>query len=201
MAYASWAIPAKQSGSGNDTVNWTGQPHTGRVQRTTTATFNASGVNPVQLTINQTGKTEFVSMDDSASVSKTGGTVTVSGVSNSSKLTFSISQDGIGLTPITSYIAAGASATNGQAIADDPGAAAQYEFSVTFTGIGENETISPKTAQITVMDNAGHSDTCLITQASGDAYLSIVPTEITLSADGTPAVSVAVTSNTSWTIS
>lgn len=31
MAYASWVSPSETSGSGNDTVSWTGQEHTGFV--------------------------------------------------------------------------------------------------------------------------------------------------------------------------
>ena len=178
MAYASWVTPNKVSGNGNDTVSWTGQPHTGRTARSTTATFAASGVESKTLTINQAGKTEFVSMDDTAAVSKSGGTVTITGTSNSSKLTFTLTgTNGIG----------------------DPGAAQQYSVSITFTGIGENTSIEALTSQLTVTDNAGNTDTCTITQAAGDAYLTISPTTINLTAAGT-AVSVNVSSNTSWTI-
>ena len=202
MAYASWAEPNKTSGSGNDTVSWTGQAHTGRSSRQTTATFSASGVESNVLTIIQAGKTEFVSMDDTATVAKTGGTVTVSGTSNSSKLTFSLTgTDNIGLTLPSSYTANSVSTTNGTAITGDPGATQQYAFSITFTNIGANTGVSSLTAQLTVTDNAGHTDTCTITQAAGDATLSISPTTINLTAAGVADNSVTVTSNTSWTIS
>lgn len=200
MAYASWVSPNKTSGNGNDTVAWTGQPHTGRSSRTTTATFSASGVTPKQLTINQAGKAEFVEMDDTAAVAKTGGTLTISGISNSSKLTFALTGDnGIGLVLPSSYTANSITVNNGAAITGDPGAAQQYAFSITFTGIGENTSIEALTSQLTVTDNAGHTDTCTITQAAGDAYLTISPTTINLTAAGT-AVSVSVSSNTDWTI-
>lgn len=200
MAYASWVSPNKVSGNGNDTVAWTGQEHTGRTARTTTATFSASGVESKTLTINQAGKTEFVSMDDTAAVSKNGGTVTITGTSNSSKLTFSLTgTNGIGLTLPANYTANSVSTANGAAITGDPGAAQQYAFSITFTGIGENTSIEALTSQLTVTDNAGNTDTCTITQAAGDAYLTISPTTINLTAAGT-AVSVSVSSNTSWTI-
>lgn len=200
MAYASWVEPNKTSGSGNDTVSWTGQQHTGRSSRQTTATFSASGVESKVLTIIQAGKTEFVSMDDTAAVAKTGGTLTISGLSNSSKLTFAITgTDQIGLTLPSSYTANSVTTNNGAAISGDPGAGQQFAFSITFTGIAANTGIAAKTAQITVTDNAGHTDTCTITQAAGDAYLTISPTTINLTAAGT-AVSVSVSSNTSWTI-
>lgn len=201
MAYASWVNPNKTSGNGNDTVSWTGSAHTGRTARQTTATFSASGVTSKTLTIIQAGKTEFVTMDATASITKAGGSVTISGTSNSSKLTFSLTgTDGIGLTLPTKYTANSMQTNNGTAISGDPGAAQQYAFSITFTGIGENTTISSLTSQLTVTDNNGNTATCDMTQAAGDAYLTIDPTTINLTAAGT-AVNVTVSSNTSWTIS
>jgi len=205
MAYASWASPNKTSGNGNDTVSWSASEHTGRSSRTTTATFSASGVESKTLTIIQSGKTEFVSFTSStAAVDKTGGTLTITGTSNSSKLTFALTgTNGIGLTLPSSYTANSVSTTNGSAITGDPGATQQYTFSITFSNIGENTTISSKTSQLTVTPNSGSSDavTCTITQAAGDAYLTISPTTITIPAAGTPAQSVSVSSNTNWTIS
>ena len=201
MAYASWVNPSKVSGSGDDTVSWTGTPHTGRSSRTTTATFSASGVESKTLTIVQAGKTEFVDIDDTATVSQSGGSVTISGTSNSSKLTFSITgTDNIGLTLPASYLANSVTTNNGASIAGDPGASQEYAFSITFTGINENTSLSSLTSQITVTTNNGTTDTCTITQAAGSPYLTISPTTINLTAAGT-AVSVTVSSNTSWTIS
>ena len=201
MGYASWVTPSKQSGSGNDTVSWTGSEHTGRTARTTTATFSASGVESKTLSITQAGKTEFADISDTASVSKSGGTVTITGTSNSSKLTFSLTgSNNIGLTLPSSYLANSVTTDNGDAITGDPGAAQQYTFSITFTGISENTSVSALTSQLTVTTNNGTTDTCTITQAAGDAYLTISPSSISLMADGT-AVNVSVSSNTSWTIS
>ena len=193
MAYASWVNPNKVSGNGDDTVSWSASEHTGRNSRTTTATFAASGVTPSPtLTIIQSGKTEFVSFDSAtAAVDKTGGTLTITGKSNSSKLTFSLTgANDIGLVLPASYLANSVTTNNGSAITGDPGATQEYAFSITFTGIAENTTIS-----------ALYSATCDITQAAGDAYLTISPTTITIPAAGTPAQSVTVSSNTNWTIS
>lgn len=205
MAYASWANPSKTSGNGNDTVSWSASAHTGREARQTTATFAASGVESKTLTIIQSGKTEFVSFDDStAAVGKSGGTLTITGTSNSSKLTFALTgTNGIGLVLPSSYTANSVSTNNGTAITGDPGASQQYAFSITFSNIGENTTISSKTSQLTVTPNSGSSAaaTCNITQAAGDAYLTISPNSITIPAAGTPAQSVTITSNTNWNIS
>ena len=201
MAYASWVTPNKVSGNGNDTVSWTGSAHTGRSSRTTTATFSASGVEAKTLTIIQAGKTEFVAMDDTASVAKAGGTATISGTSNSSKLTFSLTgTNGIGLVLPANYTANSVSTANGAAITGDTGAAQQYTFSITFSDIPQNTSVSALVSQLTVTDNNGNTDTCTITQAAGDAYLTISPTTLNLTAAGT-AESVTVTSNTSWSIS
>ena len=205
MARSPWAIPNKESGNGNDSVSWTATPHTGREARQTTATFAASGVESKTLTIIQSGKTEFVSFDSAtASVDKTGGTLTITGKSNSSKLTFALTgQNGIGLTLPSTYKANSVNTNNGAAISGDPGAAQEYVFSITFTGINENTSISELVSQLTVTPNSGSSAavTCTITQAAGDAFLTISPTTITIPAAGTPAQSVTVTSNTNWTIS
>lgn len=202
MAYASWVTPNKVSGSGNDTVAWTGSPHTGREPRTTYAIFAASNVENKTLTINQAGKPEYVSFDSAtAAVDKTGGTLTITGKSNSSKLTFSLTgSNNIGLVLPSSYSANSVNTNNGAAIAGDPGAAQEYVFSITFTGIPENTSISSLISQLTVTPNSGTAATCEITQAAGDAYLTISPTTINLTAAGT-AVSVSVSSNTSWTVS
>lgn len=205
MAYASWANPNKTSGNGNDTVSWSATAHTGREARQTTATFAASGVESKTLTIIQSGKTEFVSFDSAtAAVDKTGGTLTITGTSNSPKLTFALTgTNGIGLVLPSSYTANSVNTNNGTAISGDPGASQQYAFSITFSNIDENTTISSKTSQLTVTPNSGSSaaQTCTITQAAGDAYLTISPATITIPAAGTPAQSVAVSSNTNWTIS
>lgn len=200
--YAPWASPNKTSGNGNDTVSWSASAHTGREARQTLATFLASGVSPSpELTIIQSGKTEFVSFDSAtASVNKTGGTLTITGKSNSSKLTFALTgTNGIGLVLPSSYLANSVSTNNGAAISGDPGATQEYVFSITFPNIAENTSIASLLSQLTVTDNAGNTATCDITQAAGDAYLTISPTTITIPAAGT-AVSVNVSSNTSWTI-
>jgi len=205
MAYASWLNPSKTSGSGNDTVNVSAlSDHTGRTARSTVMTFKGSNVSDVPVTVNQAGKPEFVTLQATATVNKQGGTLTISGTSNSSKLTFSLGSSAtLSLTLPSSYTANSASTTNGAAISGDPGASAEYPFSITFTGIGENTSISDLTAQLIVTDNAGHDATCTITQAAGDATLSVSPTTVNLDwnaySEGTTA-SVAVTSNTSWTI-
>jgi hypothetical protein len=125
--------------------------------------------------------------------------VTISGVSNSKKLTFSFGNGE--LTDITlpsNYTANSVSTANGATISGDPGASAEYNFSISITVPANNE-IAAKTRQIIVTDEGGHQDVCLLTSAAGDAYVTIAEGDIELDYLGTP-VAVEVKSNTTWTI-
>ena len=207
MAYAQWLVPSKQSGSGNDTVNVTaGSNNTGRNSRSTNITFSASGVSDVVRQVTQAGKPEFVTIEATKSVSKSGvATLTISGTSNSSKLTFSLANGGtLVLTLPSSYIANSVQTDNGVAITGDPGASAEYSYSIAFTNIAENVTIDALTAQLIVTDNAGNEATCTITQAAGDATLSVSPDSVQLdwnACSESTSSSFTVTSNTNWSVS
>jgi hypothetical protein len=203
MAYASWLTPSKLSGSGNDTVNVSANSsNTGRNTRTTTVTFKAANCSDVARTVNQVGKPEFVNIQSAASVVKAGvATLTISGTSNSSKLTFSLASGAtLSLNLPSSYTAAGSSTNNGSAITGDPGATAEYSFSIAFSNISANGTINEKTAQLIVTDNAGDSSTCTITQAAGDPTLSVSPASVDLPWDASTSATFIVTSNTNWTV-
>ena len=201
MAHADWLVPSKNSGSGNDTVNFSaGSQNTGRNARSTNVTFKAVGCEDAIITPAQAGKPEFGQFSNStASQVKSGGTLTLSGTSNSSKLTFSKGTDNIGLTLPTTYTAAGVSTNNGDAISGDPGATAEYNWSIQLT-IPANTGVDPLTCQIVVTDDAGHTNTCTITLAAGDATLSVSAVSGDIPWDASTSVSVTVTSNTNWTI-
>ena len=206
MAHASWLVPSKNSGSGNDTVNVTaGSNNTGRNARSTNLTFMAANCPDVVGVVTQAGKPEFVTLQATAAVDKTGAvTLTISGTSNSSKLTFSLASGGtLPLTLPSSYTANSVATNNGAAISGDPGGTAEFPFSIAFSNIAANPSITAKSVQLIVTDNAGHTATCTITQAAGDPVLSVSPSSVQLdwnaATEGTSA-SFAVTSNTNWTI-
>lgn len=205
MAYANWIKPSVTSGNGNDTVNVSAQSdNTGRNVRTTDLTFKAANCQDVVRQVTQSGKPEFVTIQPTASIDKTGGVLTISGKTNSSKLTFSLGESGtLTLSLPEQYTANSLQTQNGVEISGDPGATQEFDFSIQFTGIAENETIDEKTAQLIVRDDAGHSQTCTITQAAGEATLEVTPESIQLdwnaSTEETSA-SFSVTSNTNWTV-
>lgn len=199
MAKASWVKTTPSSGSGNATVNVSSNtPHTGRVARTTVLTWKAANVDDVQRTVNQAGKPEFVDVADAASADKAGKVVTISGVSNSKKLTFSLGTGDLAITLPNSYTANSMTTSNGANISGDPGAIQEYAFSIVVT-VPANTTPTAMTRQIIVTDEGGHQDVCLLTSAAGDAYITIAAGDIELDYLGT-AVAVKVESNTNWTV-
>lgn len=200
MAKANWVKVTPSQGSGDATVNVSSTAeHTGRVFRTTILTWKAANVADIQRTVNQAGKPEFVDIADAASADKAGKVVTISGISNSKKLTFSFGTGNLtNITLPSNYTANSLSTANGAAISGDPGALAEYNFSISIT-VPANNDIAAKTRQVIVTDEAGHQDVCTLTSAAGDAYVTIAEGDIELDYQGTP-VAVEVKSNTTWTI-
>lgn len=199
MAKADWVKVTPSQGSGDANVNVSSNvPHTGRVLRTTILTWKAANVTDIPRTVNQAGKPEYVDIDDAASADKAGKVVTISGVSNSKKLTFSLGTGDLEITLPTTYTANSINTNNGVAISGDPGAVTEYPFSIVIT-VPANDDVTAKTRQIIVTDEGGHQDVCLLTSAAGDAYVTVAEGVIELDYLGTP-VTVEVKSNTTWTI-
>lgn len=191
----------KSGDSGNGTVTASANSNnTGRNARSVVVTFSAVGVTPVDRTIIQRGKGEATSIQSSAAAQKTGQTLTLTGTSNSKKLTFSKGTDNINLTIPATYLANTVETANGANITGDPGAAAEYPFSIQFT-VPANTGVEPKTCQIIVTDEGGTPHTCTITLAAGDAYLTVGEPSGELPWDGSTTVTIGVTSNVSWTVS
>lgn len=211
MAKAAWLTVNPASGNGNATVQNTGTVHTGREQRETTVTGVAVGVSPNKTyKVIQKGKPEFVSFTNGTetTVGKVGGTLTITGKTNSSKLNFelvdletrAVVAGGLKLTLPSKYTAGGVETTNNAAITGDPGAQQEFEFSITFTGIAGNTTIDELTAAMKVTTAGGQSTQIQIKQSAGDPVFSFGQETITLEASGA-AVSQTIVSNTSWELS
>ena len=211
MAKAAWLTVNPASGNGNATVQNTGTVHTGREQRETTVTGVAVGVSANKTyKVIQKGKPEFVLFTNGAetTVGKAGGTLTITGKTNSSKLNFelvnletrAVVAGGLKLTLPSKYTAGGVETTNNVAITGDPGAQQEFEFSITFTGIAANTTIDELTAAMKVTTAGGQSAQIQIKQSAADPVFSFGQETITLEASGA-AVSQTIVSNTSWELS
>lgn len=168
------------------------------------ATFKVEGTGVAtkkQFVANHLPAAEFIEFDNkNPAVDKDGGTVTLTGKSNSKKITFSKGTGaiiGANLAAIK-FTANGAAATSGTAISGDPGAKAKYSFSLTLTAAA-NETIEARTQQIIATADGGQKATATLNQTAGDPFIEVVPTSIDVPQNGS-AVQVSVDTNTTFTV-
>ena len=144
---------------------------------------------------------EFIEFDNkNPAVDKGGGTITLTGKSNSQKITFSKGTGdiiGANLAAIK-FTANGTAATSGTNISGDPGAKAKYSFSLTLTAAA-NETIEARTQQIIATANGGQKATVTLNQTAGDPFIEVAPTDIDVPQDGS-SVQVSVDTNTTFTV-
>lgn len=145
-----------KTGTGNAKISISCSERTGRVATspvTFTAKMDGFSVSK-SVTVVQEGKAEFVTLDKkSFAIAAEGRVVTVEGISNSSKLSFSCPDAEV---TFNSYTANGAAAVNGEAIAGDPGASAQYAFSIPVT-VSVNTTASSKKYTMTIKTESGET--------------------------------------------
>lgn len=126
--------------------------------------------------------------------------ITLTGVSNTTKITFSKGTGDIIGADVAAikFTANGAEATSGVIIAGDPGAKAKYNFSLTLSAAA-NETIEARTQQIIAIANGGQKATATLNQTAGDSFIEVTPTTIDVPQDGS-VVQVTVDTNTTFTV-
>lgn len=190
------------SGSGDQAVSISGDKYAGRLERTTNLIVVTNGGVQKALVVNQAAAAESVtSGSPTATVAKTGGNVTITGKSNSIKLTFAATpekENGLTLQLPESYTAAGKQTANGAVIADDPGATGEFVWSITISNVPANVSIEELVATLSVTAAGGQKAQVTITQAAGDSTLEIDKETINLDVNGS-AQTVNVTSNDEWT--
>lgn len=190
------------SGSGDQAVSISGDKYTGRLERTANLIVVTNGGVQKALVVNQAAAAESVtSGSPTATVAKTGGNVTITGKSNSTKLTFAATpaeENGLTLQLPENYTAAGKQTANGAIIADDPGATGEFVWSITISNVPANVSIEELVAMLSVTAAGGQKAQVTITQAAGDSTLEIDKETINLDVNGS-AQTVNVTSNDEWT--
>lgn len=190
------------SGSGDQAVSISGDKYTGRLERTVNLIVVTNGGVQKALVVNQAAAAESVTSDSpTATVAKTGGNVTITGKSNSTKLTFAATpaeENGLTLQLPENYTAAGKQTANGAVIADDPGATGEFVWSITISNVPANVSIEELVATLSVTAAGGQKAQVTITQAAGDSTLEIDKETINLDVNGS-AQTVNVTSNDEWT--
>lgn len=190
------------SGSGDQAVSISGDKYTGRLERIANLIVVTNGGVQKALVVNQAAAAESVTSDSpTATVAKTGGNVTITGKSNSTKLTFAATpaeENGLTLQLPENYTAAGKQTANGAVIADDPGATGEFVWSITISNVPANVSIEELVATLSVTAAGGQKAQVTITQAAGDSTLEIDKETINLDVNGS-AQTVNVTSNDEWT--
>ena len=190
------------SGSGDQAVSISGDKYTGRLERTANLIVVTNGGVQKALVVNQAAAAESVTSDSpTATVAKTGGNVTITGKSNSTKLTFAATpaeENGLTLQLPENYTAAGKQTANGAIIADDPGATGEFVWSITISNVPANVSIEELVAMLSVTAAGGQKAQVTITQAAGDSTLEIDKETINFDVNGS-AQTVNVTSNDEWT--
>ena len=190
------------SGSGDQAVSISGDKYTGRLERTANLIVVTNGGVQKALVVNQAAAAESVTSDSpTATVAKTGGNVTITGKSNSTKLTFAATpaeENGLTLQLPENYTAAGKRTANGAIIAGDPGATGEFVWSITISNVPANVSIEELVAMLSVTAAGGQKAQVTITQAAGDSTLEIDKETINLDVNGS-AQTVNVTSNDEWT--
>lgn len=189
-------------GSGDQAVSISGDKYTGRLERTANLIVVTNGGVQKALVVNQAAAAESVTSDrPTATVAKTGGNVTITGKSNSTKLTFAATPaegNGLTLKLPENYTAAGKQTANGAVIANDPGATGEFVWSITISNVPANVSIEELVATLSVTAAGGQKAQVTITQAAGDSTLEIDKEIINLDVNGS-AQTVNVTSNDEWT--
>lgn len=192
-AKPNWITLSAVEGTGNSQVDVTAPIYKGRSGRSGLITVAVEDLTE-DVTLQQEGSTIWDVTTQSLAFVKTGEAKKFTGNSNLASITFAIDSNA------SSWLTAGKLVVNekeynsGAEIEGDPGADNVYAFNITFTAAA-NPTVKTRTGNITV-----NGQKYTVTQAAGDATLSVSPTALTFAAMG-EIKQITITTNTSWTIS
>lgn len=207
-----WLTVTPDSGNGNGSLSVSASSYSGRESKQTSFKVQSTdGGSTATVNVTQEGLAEFVTFSSgTAEIGKEGGTLQLSGTSNSTALTFSIEEGGsLTLAEPATYKVLAKDVNNGEAIEGDPGASATYGWSISFV-VPENMTTGSLTCTVTVADAGGSEageniHSCVVTQAAGDAYVYVGAMNQSSVSVTLPAVggnnTVQVFSNTNWEVS
>lgn len=175
MAKPSWiTVVPGPIGSGPGTRLLKASSHTGRSSRLGSIKGVTSGGASDSVVLSQDGASEFIMVDNTSySVTALGGTVKITGTSNSPSLKVSQLTDSSLLSNFTLKVNGTAYSWDGNVshqISGDPGASSSYSFEISFD-VAENQTESSKDITFGLTDSGDpgtSSETITITQAAGE---------------------------------
>lgn len=168
MAKDSWLTVNPMAGEGNAALTNTGTIHKGRLERQTVVTAVVKGIEAAKsYQVKQEPTAEYITLDKTSfDVGEGASTITVSGKSNSPKITFSLGTgNDIPIVFPADYTANGLLTVNGTSIPDDPGAVDEFVFSMQIP-IPKN-TVGKRTGKVSVTGSTSSvTGTVTITQAT-----------------------------------
>lgn len=197
-------VVSPSTGSGDTTLQVKAETANRGNREIQLATFEVEGTGVAtkkQFVASHLPADEFIEFDNkNPAVDKGGGIVTLTGKSNSQKITFSKGTGDIIKADIAAikFTVNGAEATSGTNISGDPGAKAKYSFRLTLTAAA-NEIIKARTQQIIATAYGGQKATATLNQTAGDPFIEVAPTKIDVPQNGS-AVQVTVDTNTTFTV-
>ena len=188
-----WITLSAVKGTGNSQVDVTAPVYKGREGRSGSITVTVEDLTE-DVAIQQSGSNIWDVTTKSLAFVKTGEAKKFTGNANLASITFAVNSDASNWLTAGKLVVATKQYDSGAAIKDDPGASDVYSFEITFTAAA-NPTVSTRSGHITV-----NGQKYTVTQAAGDATLSVSPTSLTFAAAG-ETKQITITTNTAWTIS
>ena len=188
-----WITLSAVKGTGNSQVDVTAPVYKGREGRSGSITVTVEDLTE-DVAIQQSGSNIWDVTTKSLAFVKTGEAKKFTGNANLASITFAVDSDASNWLTAGKLVVATKQYDSGAAIKDDPGASNVYSFEITFTAAA-NPTVSTRSGHITV-----NGQKYTVTQAAGDATLSVSPTSLTFAAAG-ETKQITITTNTAWTIS
>lgn len=192
-AKPSWITLSAVEGTGNSQVSVTAPVYKGRNGRSGLITVTVEDLTE-DVTLQQEGSTIWDVTTQSLAFVKTGEAKKFTGNSNLAAITFAVDSDASSWLTAGKLVVATKQYNSGASIEGDPGADDIYAFEITFTAAA-NPTVKTRSGNITV-----NGQKYTVTQAAGDATLSVSPTSLTFVAAG-ETKQITITTNTAWTIS
>ena len=178
-----WLSLNPLSGTGDRVVSVSAQPYTGRSNRTGSVVFKSTGLANKTIPVTHTGKPEFVIIDQFKTVQTNGGSVVITGKTNSPRLTFTLGAGAMAIVLPSQYLANGSSTNNGANVSGDPGVSYEFNFSIVLS-VGQNLEPGSLERSLIATTNNGQMGTCVIVQTQSYMLLGSEDNRAIVTEDG-----------------
>ena len=171
-----WLSLSKTTGVGADSIILSSNTlFSGRLDRLGSVIITPTGLTNRTVQLTQKGRPEFVSIQPSIHSSEEGEVLTISGKTNSSKLTFSLGAGTIDISLPTTFIANGNITADNANVEGDPGATSEFNFSIAVT-IPVNLMVQNISRNLIATTAGGQTGMCIITQGKARVVHELLST-------------------------